>query len=30
MVQSVQGTSLPRVLNIKYLKRYYLSVWQDA
>jgi hypothetical protein len=27
MVQSVQGTSLPRVLNRKYLKRYYPSVW---
>jgi hypothetical protein len=30
MVQSVQGTSLPRVLNRKYLKRYYPSVWKDA
>jgi hypothetical protein len=30
MVQSVQGTSLPRALNGKYLKRYYPSVWQDA
>jgi hypothetical protein len=30
MVQSVQGTSLPRELNGKYLKRYYPSVWQDA
>jgi hypothetical protein len=30
MVQSVQGTSLPRVLNEKYLKSYYPSVWQDA
>jgi hypothetical protein len=30
MVQSVQGTSLPRALNAKYLKRYYPSIWQDA
>jgi hypothetical protein len=30
MVQSVQGTSLPRTLNEKYLKRYYHSVWQDT
>jgi hypothetical protein len=30
MAQSVQGTSLPRVLNGKYLKMYYPSVWQDA
>jgi hypothetical protein len=29
MVQSVQETSLPRVLNGKYLKKYYPSVWQD-
>jgi hypothetical protein len=28
--QSIQGTTLPRVLNEKYLKRYYPSVWQDA
>jgi hypothetical protein len=28
MVQSIQGTSLPRVLNGKYLKMYYPSVWQ--
>jgi hypothetical protein len=26
MVQSIQGTSLPRALNRKYLKRYYPSV----
>jgi hypothetical protein len=30
MVQSVHGTSLSRVLNEKYLKRYYPSVWQDV
>jgi hypothetical protein len=30
MVQSVQGTSLPRALNGKYLKKYYPTVWQDA
>jgi hypothetical protein len=30
MVQSIQGISLPRALNGKYLKRYYPSVWQDA
>jgi hypothetical protein len=30
MVQSVQGTSPPRVLNGKYLKKYYPFVWQDA
>jgi hypothetical protein len=27
MVQSIQGTSLPRALNRKYLKKYYPSVW---
>jgi hypothetical protein len=27
MVQSVQGNSLPRALNGKYLKKYYPSVW---
>jgi hypothetical protein len=30
MVQSVQGTSLPRAINGEYLKRYYPSVCQDA
>jgi hypothetical protein len=30
MVQSMQGTSLPRALNGKYLKRYYPSIWQYA
>jgi hypothetical protein len=30
MVQSIQGTSLPRTLNGKYLKKYYPSIWQDA
>jgi hypothetical protein len=30
MVQSIQGTSLPRVINRTYLKKYYPSVWQDA
>jgi hypothetical protein len=30
MVQSIQGTSLPRALNRKYLKKYYPSVWQNA
>jgi hypothetical protein len=30
MVQSVQGTLLPRMPNEKYLKRYYPIVWQDA
>jgi hypothetical protein len=30
MVQSIQGTSLPRTLNEKYLKKYYPSVWQDT
>jgi hypothetical protein len=30
MVQSIQGTSMPRTLNGKYLKKYYPSVWQDA
>jgi hypothetical protein len=29
MVQSLQGTLLPRTLNGMYLKRYYPSVWQD-
>jgi hypothetical protein len=30
MVQSIQGTSLPRALNGKYLKNDYLDVWQEA
>jgi hypothetical protein len=30
MVQSVQGTSLPRALNRSYLKKYYPTIWQDA
>jgi hypothetical protein len=30
MVQSVHGTSLPRAINRKYLKKYNPSVWQDA
>jgi hypothetical protein len=30
MVQSVQGTSLPRAFNRKYLKKNYPSIWQDA
>jgi hypothetical protein len=30
MVKSTQGTSLLRVHNGKYLKKYYPSVWQDT
>jgi hypothetical protein len=30
MVQSVQGTLLPRMLNEKYLKKYNSIFWQDA
>jgi hypothetical protein len=30
MVQTVQGTSLPRALNKKYMKKYYPSIWQDT
>jgi hypothetical protein len=30
MIHSVQGTSLSRALNKKYLKKYYPSVWQDS
>jgi hypothetical protein len=30
IIQIIQGTSLPRALNEKYLKKYYLGVWQDA
>jgi hypothetical protein len=30
MVQNVQETSLPRTFNEKYLKKYYLGVWEDA
>jgi hypothetical protein len=30
MVQNIQGTSLPRALNGKYLKKYYPSDWQDT
>jgi hypothetical protein len=28
MVQSIHGTSLPRAINGKYLKKYYPSIWQ--
>jgi hypothetical protein len=30
MVQSIQGSSLPKALNGKYLKKYYPSVWYDS
>jgi hypothetical protein len=30
MMESLQGTRLPRALNGRYLKKYYPSVWQDA
>jgi hypothetical protein len=30
IIQIIQGTSLPRALNAKYLKKYYPGVWQDA
>ena len=30
MMESLQGTRLPRTLNGKYLKKYYPSVWQDV
>jgi hypothetical protein len=30
MVESLRGQQLPRVLNGKYLKKFYPSVWQDA
>jgi hypothetical protein len=30
MVQSIQGTSLPRALNEKYLKKYYPIIWQNT
>ena len=30
MLESLQGTRLPRALNGRYLKAYYPSVWQDA
>jgi hypothetical protein len=30
MVQSLQGQQLPMALNGRYLKKFYLSVWQDA
>jgi hypothetical protein len=30
MVQSIQGTSLPKALKGKYFKNYYPSFWQDA
>jgi len=30
MVETLQGESLPRALNGRYLKKYYPSVWQDA
>jgi hypothetical protein len=29
MVKCVQGISLPRAINGKYLKKYYPNVWQD-
>jgi hypothetical protein len=30
MVQSIQGTFLPREINGKYVKWYYPSIWQDT
>jgi hypothetical protein len=30
MMESLQGTRLPRALKGRYLKKYYPSVWQDA
>ena len=30
LVESMQGTLLPRALNDKYLKKYHPSVWQEA
>jgi hypothetical protein len=30
IMESLQGTRLPRALNGRYLKKYYPSVWQDA
>jgi hypothetical protein len=30
LVESIQGTLLPRALNGKYLKKYHPSVWQEA
>ena len=30
MVETMQGERLPRALNGRYLKKYHLSVWQDA
>ena len=30
MVETMQGESLPRALNGRYLKKYYPSMWQDA
>ena len=30
LVESIQGALLPRALNGKYLKKYHLSVWQEA
>jgi hypothetical protein len=30
LVESMQGTLLPRALNGKYLKKYHPSVWQEA
>ena len=30
LVQSIQGALLPRALNVKYLKKYHPSVWQEA
>ena len=30
MVETLQGSQLPRALNGRYLKKYYPSVWQSA
>ena len=30
LVETIQGTLLPRALNDKYLKKYHPSVWQEA
>ena len=30
MLETLQGESLPRAINRRYLKRYFSSVWQEA
>jgi hypothetical protein len=30
LMETLEGKALPKALNIKYLKKYYPSIWQEA